>query len=328
MYKRYKILVGIGLAIGATSMLSSMAAFAVGGGGGGQAPPVPTCTQDIWGCGAWEPCTPQGEQTRVCSLVTDCPESVTPVPDMLQSCVPPAPEPTPEPEITKCQEDLWSCSNWLDCDTFGNMRRTCELVEDCPTAESSQPRISQRCDRLQCGNIAVLRERVECRLRLVPAGLARELEIQFLPEACKAFAVGDTRAECISLYKSFDPCWSLPLGDRRNLCAKDVLGLSEDVSTDVASCQELSVSEAVECMSSLRARVHDMILFRIYDLEERAEELLDMGVRVEDVADFVTIIEELKHAFVIAESKEGRRNVILGARSAWRAFVDVARTQL
>jgi hypothetical protein len=173
-----------------------------------------------------------------------------------------------------------------------------------------------------------MRERVVCRLGLAPAGMARENELQYLPELCRAQAAGPARDACIALYKDFDLCWSAPSLDERVACAKGVLGLESNIREQMIACLEKEEPESTVCADKLRQKVYDLVLFRLYDLEERAEDLLERSVPIDAVADLVVEIEQKKIAFKAATTKEARRQAVLDVRAAWLQFVIKAKTYL
>ncbi len=97
--------------------------------------PPPACTADTWYCTAWNACSPDGNQTRVCVLSVDCPNVMTPSPETTQSCaVTPA-----------CTEDSWYCTPWNACSPDGSQTRFCALSVDCPNVETPMPPVSQAC---------------------------------------------------------------------------------------------------------------------------------------------------------------------------------------
>jgi hypothetical protein len=100
-----------------------------------------------------------------------------------------------------------------------------------------------------------------------------------------------------------------------------VLGLGDDIKASALACKEKDEPARSECLASLRKRTYDMILFRMYDLEERAEELGGLGAPREAVVALTVAVEEQKAAFVKATSKDARRDAILGARAAWKNFL-------
>jgi len=104
-----------------------------------------------------------------------------------------------------CTKDVWTCSAWgATCDLYGREQRTCQLSFDCPNVETPPPSESQSCQKLQCGNKSTLRDRISCRLNLAPAGAARDLELQYLPENCQPHT-GSEQQRCVNRYKSFQP---------------------------------------------------------------------------------------------------------------------------
>lgn len=318
-----------------TSFLISHAVFAVGGGGGGS---VPSCSADQWDCTGWNQCSSSGTQTRICSLTYDCPTASTPKPSESQSCTPPTPpsqQPTQppqpqkaEPKTPACTKDTWACSAWsASCDIYGREHRTCELSFDCPNVETLPPPDSQSCQKIQCGNKAALRDRISCRLNLAPAGAARDLELQYLPEACRAETGGEQK-ECVNRYKSFQPCWSAKEGEERFSCARNVLKLGPVVSGEVKTCQGKKGSDQVACKAGLKERVLYMIAFRFYDLETRAEELGNRGADLNAIADFETIIELKKQEFDKTTANTELKQVILDVRKAWQDFVSRVKDQV
>jgi hypothetical protein len=204
-----------------------------------------------------------------------------------------------------CTEDAWECSSWSACDIYGNQQRTCQMTLDCANTVTDSPNPGQRCDHLQCDQQA-LYDRVLCRLNLAPAGIARELEIEYLPESCRPLS-GEARSECIDYYDEFNRCWEFPVGESRFDCARDVLELPENPTAE---------------------HVYYMIAFRFYDLEQRAEDFAREGVDLETTAAFVTKVIENKIAFMAAGSYEERRALIQKMRDDWAAYIIVAREQL
>jgi len=59
---------------------------------------VPECEEDAWSCGEWDECSPEGTQTRTCTLMSDCPTIDTAKPDEAQACEFTAPEEPVEPQ--------------------------------------------------------------------------------------------------------------------------------------------------------------------------------------------------------------------------------------
>lgn len=296
---------------------------------------MPSCSADTWDCTGWSQCSSNGTQTRICSLTYDCPTANTPKPSESQSCTPPVllpPTAPPPPQSTQstpsCTKDIWTCGNWsASCDTYGREHRTCALSVDCPTIQTPPPPDAQSCQKLQCGNKPTLRERISCRLNLAPAGAARDLELQYLPEACRV-KTDTEQKKCIDLYKSFQPCWSSPQGEQRFLCARNVLKLGPVISDEVKTCQGKTGADQVACKAQVKERVLYMIAFRFYDLETRAEELGNRGVDLNAIADFETTIEVKKQALDKASTNAERKQIIFDVRAAWQEFVNKVKDQV
>lgn len=321
-------------------LVSATVAFAVGGGGGGS---LPSCDADQWDCTGWSQCSSSGIQTRICSLTFDCSTADTPKPNESQSCTPPpsppSTEPAPpqssepaeektEPKAPSCTRDSWACGAWsASCDSLGREQRSCKLSFDCPGVETPPPASTQPCQKLQCGNKPTVRDRIFCRLNLAPAGVARELQIQYLPEACRT-DTGDEKKKCINLYKSFGQCWSVKEANARFSCARNILKLGPVISEEIKTCQWKKGADQVACKADIKEKVLYMILFRFYDLETRAEELGNRGADLETIADFETMVEIKKQEFKKAKTNAERLKIILDVRRAWREFINKVKDQV
>lgn len=303
------------------------AVFAVGSGSGGSFT-EPSCSADTWNCGDWSACSAGGRQTRACSLSFDCAAVITPRPIEDQACVPSPVTVTtasPQPARPACTADIWQCGAWSSCDTDGNESRSCAVSVDCLTASTPSPMVKRQCAQLQCGTKASVRERVRCRLGLAPAGIARELQIQYLPEECRFMEDGADRTACIARYKSYKPCWAVPAGEDRFACARGILKL-DSVESEMKKCA--AAADAAACMASAREKAFSMIKFRFYDLEKRAEDFLKEGADVDAVADFVTAVQLAKRDFNAASTNAVRREIILRVRAAWREFLNITQNQI
>lgn len=296
---------------------------------------TPPCTADLWDCSGWSECSPAGKQSRVCTMTYDCPAVVTPQPESASEqrpCIPRAqqqepPKTGPATPPRTCKQDTWTCGSWSACDPEGNQSRGCRRSFDCVYVDTPQPENIRRCQELQCGNKATLRERIQCRLSLTPAGLTRELEIQYLPEECRTLTEG--RQACIAKYRAWQPCWQETVGTARNGCAMRILSIGSGVVDAVRLCQQKEPgTERASCMQKVRESAYDMIKFRFYDLEERAEGLAEEGkADVSIVADFVNLIETKKQEFNRATTKQQRRQIILDVRRGWIEFMQKVKQQ-
>ncbi len=320
--------------IAAGIIIPTILVFAAGGGSGGS---VPTCTDNIWTCTDWSSCSTSGTQTRTCALTFSCASATNQKPTEIQSCTTPTPIPAIQPsnipsavsptEKPLCTSSTWECGPWsASCDVNGQEHRSCHLVADCPRSPTSSPAAARACSHLQCGDKATLHERISCRLGLAPSGVARELQIQYLPEECRTMKNVNDKKECISRYKQYQPCWNLPAGDGRFQCARNALKLGLSVADQVHNCQALADKKF--CVSNLREKVLYMIKFRFYDLEQRAEDLYYRGADPAAIADFDTIVETKKQEFDTAKTDNELQQIILDVRSAWKDFVNRVTNQV
>ncbi len=174
---------------------------------------------------------------------------------------------------------------------------------------------------LRCGNLATMQARVRCRLQLSADELEAEYKVQYLPEECRAIAGSTEQSACIEKYRSFQPCWTKPVGDDRVECAQQVLGLTKSTDELVRQCRGNRT-----CQLRVQEKVYNLIKFRFYELEERAEELLEDGaVDLDAAASFVVAAEEQKAAFNGAADNRERQQIIYAVRRAWQNLVDGAK---
>lgn len=169
---------------------------------------------------------------------------------------------------------------------------------------------------LKCGGYMDIEDRVNCRLQL------REEEKgeyeNFFPEECKA---RNDKDKCLGVYRAVQPCWSFPNGPSRIGCVKKALNLGE-LTSEVAKCSGVAADQKRSCSDELRDKVHSLVKFRLYNLEEEAEELMEEGLLTrEDVAGFVVKMEQAKLAFNDAATNKERKEIILQARQVWNGLL-------
>ncbi len=172
---------------------------------------------------------------------------------------------------------------------------------------------------LKCGGYLDIEDRVKCRLSL------REEEKNeyenFFPEECKARTDPGEQESCLKVYQAVQECWDFPNGPSRISCVKKQLILG-DIFTEKANCNALDAGKRENCNKELREKAYALIKFRLYNLEEEAEKLMEAGkLTEEEVAAFVVQMEKSKLSFNAAKAKEERRQIILQARKYWIELV-------
>ncbi|MBI2548146.1 hypothetical protein HYW21_02240 [Candidatus Woesearchaeota archaeon] len=170
---------------------------------------------------------------------------------------------------------------------------------------------------LKCGGYLSITDRVKCRLNL------REEEEDeyenFFPEYCRS--VDEDEGDCVATYRAIGKCWSFPNGPPRVSCVKQQLHLG-DIATEKAACDRFSGDEQRSCMDDVTEKVYDLVEFRLYNLEEEAERLLDENKLSEDaVISFVVDIEASKVAFHEAKTFEEKKAVIKDTQQSWRELI-------
>ena len=307
---------------------------------------TPSCTADTWTCSEFSACS-NSSQSRTCSLTFDCPLTNDAKPNETQSCVEevkeepvvqeetkeePTPEPvkevTPEPELiaepvktNTCTEDVYECTDFSQCREDGTQARSCVLKTDCPGVNTPAPTESQVCLGLQCGQLETLNSRIECRLKLSKQQLANEFDVLYFPEYCKTGGTDEWKQSCISLYRSFGPCWQKLPGADRAQCAKQVLKISS-FQEEKQSCLAKTGSALTSCKSDLSSKVKNYVLFNLYELSFKAEMLLSKGkVSVSQVAAIETIIETKKAELNELNSVSEWKSVVISMKAEWKKFV-------
>ena len=174
---------------------------------------------------------------------------------------------------------------------------------------------------LKCGNLNTLKERVACRLEMEKDGQEEELELYYLPEECAALS-GAARGICIARYKSVQTCWKFPIGEGRVACVKRTIRL-ETIQEEKEKCSSLRGENKSVCVRGIKNKAYDLIKWRFYDLEERAEDFMKRGLASEDAAvDFISKTEQNKISFNDAKTKEERKEIIFEVKSDWKKLAD------
>ena len=162
---------------------------------------------------------------------------------------------------------------------------------------------------LSCSDFSTMRERVNCRITL-PGDVAL---LRYLPEECRELN-GSARGLCIKDYKWQQGCRHLEKDPAREKCYRDQINLTSDIRGEKLACGDNS-----SCVSNLRERVFGYVKFRIYNIEEKAEELLERGLLTEDKAvDFITFLEAQKIEFNKDDSVQSKKSVIRTVQSEWK----------
>ncbi|MBI2675935.1 MAG: hypothetical protein HYX24_05725 [Candidatus Aenigmarchaeota archaeon] len=178
-------------------------------------------------------------------------------------------------------------------------------------------------DKFQCSSLPDMRERVKCRLSFSKEEAYEQAKLLYLPEECRALEGAD-KMKCIGVYKLVQKCWRLEAGNERVSCVRKHLDF-EGIKNGIDLCRQKISGEEERCKRELLEKAFAVIKFRIYDLEERAEEMMEKGLDKEIAADFVAGAESLKVMFNNAKTIAEKRNIILDVRSMWKDFIRKAK---
>ncbi len=164
----------------------------------------------------------------------------------------------------------------------------------------------------KCSTLATIQERISCRLEL-----KSDNELNYLPEECRALS-GDKRDSCKGFYSSVQSCW---VGNNRAnpvACVRSQLTIGKNISAEVKACEGNAT-----CVQDVSERVHSLAKFRIYNLEWKAEYLLEQeGVSIsrELLVDLVKNLELKKQEYNNAITISEKQQVLRDARQLWQSF--------
>ncbi len=152
-----------------------------------------------------------------------------------------------------------------------------------------------------------LRERVKCRL-----SVKAEDTLPYVPEACRTLASGN-KAACVAKYNLIQPCRRLDSDENRVACVKQKLQLHTISEEKTPACLQNAA-----CRERLKGKVFDVVEFRIYNIEERAEAYRETNENA--VVDFIAQMEMKKQEFKNAQSIGEKKDVIRSIGRIWGEF--------
>ena len=177
--------------------------------------------------------------------------------------------------------------------------------------------------KYKCSTIDAMRERIKCRLQL-----KEENEYDYLPEECRAL-VNESREKCVANYKKSQNCWVSDKDSERFRCAKNAFGLAGTVADQKAQCDNLTGTNRSGCILELRDRVDAVVKFRIYNLEEKAQRLMEKGLATEEAAtNFITQMEQQKQNYNAAQTVAEKKAVVKGVQRQWKEFISNIKPRL
>ncbi len=169
-------------------------------------------------------------------------------------------------------------------------------------------------DEFECTDLTTIEDRVRCRIQLSEEDYG---DLRYMPEECLVME-STAQDACIERYMATQQCWDYPVGEERIGCVKEVLRLGA-LGDEIAGCQTSLDSQI--CFDTLNEKAFNLIKFRFYDLEERAETLLDQGYDEDRVVALVVELEKKKQDFNDASTFSERRDIVLDVRDLWAGFV-------
>ncbi len=186
--------------------------------------------------------------------------------------------------------------------------------------ENQQPKAgevtAEEAEKYKCSSADIMRERIKCRLQL-----AEENEYDYLPEECRA-QVNESRGSCVANYRKSQDCWKSDKDSERFKCAASAFGLVGTVAEQKAQCDGMAGQNRSNCILQLRDRVDAVVKFRIYNLEDKAQHLMEKGlVDLETVTGFVTAMEQQKQNYNDAKTIAEKKAIVKGVQKRWQEFI-------
>ena len=145
-------------------------------------------------------------------------------------------------------------------------------------------------------------------------------QLNYLPAECSVLTQKN-RDDCLDVYEAVQPCWKLEGDPKREACFKQKIGISS-IRAEKELCEELV------CLYDLRNRTYSLVKIRMYNLEEKAEELEELGVDKELIIDVIVMLEESKIEFNQASNMDKRIIVVQSVNEKWEAFKEKVVEQL
>lgn len=140
-----------------------------------------------------------------------------------------------------------------------------------------------------------------------------------MPEECRTVK---TQA-CLTTYKAVQPCFYTSEKDaERAACAKQKLDL-DPIATEKGRC---GANET--CLENLRSKVFDLVKFRMYNLEYKAQELEHKGVSEDLIVGFIAAAEQKKIEFNEAQTIVDKKSIVQDVIKLWEDFVSKAKQQV
>jgi len=196
--------------------------------------------------------------------------------------------------------------------------------ETLPELPSTDPVIKENRElSLKCREFASLRERVRCRILLPEKYQSNKVE--FLPEECLSYG-GRYRDRCIENYDKVQECWKLSSDSERIQCSRQKIGITS-AKSERNLCEQKTGEGRETCLTDLKDKVFTGIKFRVYNLEEKAEKMMEKGVSEKTVIDFISLMESKKIFFNSAASIEEKKSVLENVREAWIDFIIAAKKE-
>ena len=199
----------------------------------------------------------------------------------------------------KCGDNL--CEPGFECSSYKN-RAACVFKES----------------SLNCADKPTSRERIKCRVELETESPSEKLS--YVPEECRE-KKGEERALCFTTYAIVQKCRRLPGREARENCVKKEIRLST-LAEEKFSCKKSS--DEASCKEDLKKKVFTLAKFRIYDLEQKAQDLMKKGFDKEKTLDLIALLEEKKQGFDSSSLKE-KKQTLLEVKKSWLDFFNQAK---
>jgi predicted DNA-binding protein YlxM (UPF0122 family) len=209
-----------------------------------------------------------------------------------------------------------SCPSGYTCNPNGQCIQVSPPSQQ-PQQQTTKPIIGE--ENLKCSDLPTMRERIACRIKL-----KQENELNYLPEECRVLT-GLERAKCINNYKTTILCFNKESDAERVNCARRAIGLQ--IATIQQAREDCKGNQT--CLNELKEKVFTLIKFRFYNLEYKAQEIMEKyNISESLVVDFISSIETKKQEFNNASSIEDKKQIIKDVSNLWRQFIYQVKSEI
>ncbi len=181
------------------------------------------------------------------------------------------------------------------------------------TRASNQQPTEQPKEKNDCKDQATMQERIRCRIQL-----PKEKKYDYLPEECRALGGGTAGATCIKRYQQLQPCFTIKNYQAQLSCGRKTLHWgTTSIQDEVHLCK--AADNPTTCLQTLTEKTYDLIIFRIYMLEQQLQLWYDQGlISEQQTTATINTFETAKQQFRQAPTIAIKKAVLQQTQTIWK----------